>query len=179
MKSSGGHTLQFKVGDKVVYPNQGIGEIRGITSHTVMGNAEDFYSLHILANDSTVMIPVNNVDNVGLRRLSSDGDLKKLFDVLESESYEAGQDWKHRYKDNVEKMSSGCIIEVGVVLQNLYFLSFQKPLSFREKKMYDRARRLVISEISTVQQETEGSVEKLVESMLSTAYEKHTAQAVG
>jgi len=144
-----------------------------------MGTTEDFYSLHILANDSTVMIPINNVDNVGLRRLSSDGDLKKLFDVLESESYEAGLDWKHRYKDNVEKMTSGCIIEVGVVLQNLYFLSFQKPLSFREKKMYDRARKLVISEISTVQKEPEGSVETLVESMLSAAYEKHTAQAVG
>ena len=171
--------MRFKVGDKVVYPNQGIGEIRGITSHTIMGTTEDFYSLHILANDSTVMIPINNVDNVGLRRLSSDGDLKKLFDVLESESYEAGQDWKHRYKDNVEKMTSGCIIEVGVVLQNLYFLSFQKPLSFREKKMYDRARKLVISEISTVQKEPEGSVETLVESMLSAAYEKHTAQAVG
>ena len=171
--------MQFKVGDKVVYPNQGIGEIRGIANHTIMGREEDFYSLHILANDSTVMIPVNNVDNVGLRRLSSDRDLEELFSVLKSENYEAGQDWKHRYKDNVEKMKSGCILEVGSVLQSLYFLSFQKPLSFREKKMYDRARRLVISEISTVQQEPEGPVETLVESILSTAYAKYTAHAVG
>ncbi len=142
-----------------------------------MGRDEEFYSLHILANDSTVMIPVSNVDNVGLRRLSSNGDLKKLFGVLRSESYEADQDWKHRYKDNVEKMKTGCIIEVGSVLQNLYFLSFQKPLSFREKKMYDRARQLVISEISTVQSESESSVEETVEAMLSEAYEKHMAEA--
>ncbi len=172
--------MLFKVGDKVVYPNQGVGEIREVCCKDIMGREEEFYMLRILSNDSTVMIPVTNVENVGLRRLSSEKQLQALFRVLESDDYEAEQDWKSRYKENVEKMKTGSIIEVGHVLQNLYFLSFAKPLSFREKKMYDRARQLVISEISTVRRQSEVDVEESVETMLSRAYERHSeAQAVG
>ncbi len=172
--------MDFKVGDMVVYPNQGVGEIRDVSCRDIMGSEEEFYMLRILANNSTVMIPVTNVENVGLRRLSSEKDLKTLFLVLESGDYETEQDWKNRYKENVEKMKTGSIVEVGRVLQNLYFLSFTKPLSFREKKMYDRARQLVISEISTVRGKSEGDVEQSVETMLSGAYERHSeTQAVG
>ena len=173
--------MLFKVGDKVVYPNQGVGEIREVCCKVIMGREEEFYMLRILANDSTVMIPVTNVENVGLRRLSSEKDLQSLFQVLESSDYETELDWKNRYKENVEKMKTGSIVQVGHVLQNLYFLSFAKPLSFREKKMYDRARQLVISEISTVRGESETAVEKSVEGMLSQAYERHkeTTQVAG
>lgn len=167
--------MRFKVGDKVVYPNQGVGEIHEVCLKDIMGREEEFYMLRILANDSTVMIPVSNVENVGLRRLSSEEELESLFDVLQSNDYEPDQDWKNRYKENVEKMKTGSIVEVGQVLQNLYFLSFSKPLSFREKKMYDRARQLVISEISTVRGEAENRVEDSVEAMLNGAYEQHTA----
>ena len=83
-----------------------------------MGREEEFYMLRILANDSTVMIPVANVENVGLRRLSSEKDLRSLFEVLESNDYETELDWKNRYKENVEKMKTGSIVEVGHVLSN-------------------------------------------------------------
>ena len=99
--------MRFKVGDKVVYPNQGVGEIREVCCKEIMGWEEEFYMLRILANDSTVMIPVTNVENVGLRRLSSEEQLQSLFRVLESDDYEAEQDWKSRYKENVEKMKTG------------------------------------------------------------------------
>lgn len=172
--------MDFKVGDMVVYPNQGVGEICDVRCQDIMGREEEFYMLRILSNDSTVMIPVKNVENVGLRRLSSEKDLKSLFLVLESAQGETETDWKNRYKENVEKMKTGSIVEVGQVLQNLYFLSFTKPLSFREKKMYDRARQLVISEISTVRGKSEGDVEQSVETILSAAYERHSeTQAVG
>ena len=170
--------MHFKIGDMVVYPNQGVGEIRDVFSQDIMGRKEKFYKLRILANDSIVMIPITNVENVGLRRLSSEKDLKSLFLTLESNSFEGEQDWKNRYKENVEKMKTGSIVEVGEVLQNLYFLSFAKPLSFREKKMYDRARQLVISEISTVRGESEGDVEQSVDTMLSSAYERHSETEV-
>ena len=85
-------------------------------------------------------------------------------------------DWKSRYKENVEKMTTGSIFEVAVVLKNLYSLNFQKTLSFREKKMYDRALQLVISEIATVQDETAEDIGEVVEGFLLTSCEQASSR---
>ncbi len=164
--------MTFEAGTKVVYPNQGVCEIRGICDRNIAGRKEEFYLLRILSNDSTVMIPVSNVENVGLRPLCEKSELKRLFEILQSDDEEPDQDWKNRYKDNVERMKTGCIFEVGRVLQKLHFLGFQKPLSFREKKMYDRARQLVVSEIATVSSKGAEEVEAMVEGMLTEAFER-------
>lgn len=170
--------MTFEIGDKVVYPNQGVCEIQSICDRNIAGRREEFYMLHIVSNNSTVMIPVSNVDNVGLRRLSDEDDLIRLFEILRNDSDEPDPDWKNRYKENLEKMKSGCIFEVGRVLQKLYFLGFQKPLSFREKKMYDRARQLVVSEIATVHGKDLDEVDTLVDEMLGEALERVHGAAV-
>ena len=155
--------MSFKVGDKVIYPNQGVGVIENVATRKIGGQDEQFYMVRLTANDSTVMVPISNVDNVGMRTLSDDSQVKKLFGVLRSDFSEPDPDWKTRYKLNLEKMNSGEICEVARVLRNLYYLSFRKSLSFREKKMFDRARTLVISEIATVkQQEFEQTEEEVV-----------------
>ena len=167
--------MNLTIGDKVVYPNQGVCELKEICDRNIAGRTESFYILRILFNGSTVMIPVSNVTNVGLRRLSDEHDLEGLFEILGSDAYRPDPDWKNRYKDNVEKMKTGSIIEVGHVLQNLHFLSFQKPLSFREKKMYDRARQLIVSEIATVRSEAIPEAEASLDQILSSAYERYAA----
>ncbi len=169
--------MEFKVGDKVVYPNQGVCLIKGLCDREIAGRNEQFYVLEILANSSAVMIPVSNVDNVGLRRLCEESDLENLFEILGREIAETESDWKTRYKENVEKMKSGCIFEVGEVLQDLHFLSHQKPLSFREKKMYDRARQLVVSEVAMVRSEDVEQSALTVQETLHSAYER-SADAV-
>lgn len=163
--------MKLSVGDKVVYPNQGVCKIEEVCARSVAGRSEQFYMLRILSNGSTVMIPISNVENVGLRRLSDESDLRDLFQILETHESQPNPDWKNRYKDNLERMKSGCIFEVGRVLQDLHFLSFQKPLSFREKKMYDRARQLVVSEIATVRSEQMVEAEKAVDRLLASAFE--------
>lgn len=171
--------MAFSVGQKVVYPNQGVCEIQEICARNIAGRREEFFMLTILSNNSTVMIPVSNVENVGLRPLCQESDLGRLFEILQNDSDEPDQDWKNRYKENVEKMKTGCIFEVGRVLQKLYFLGFQKPLSFREKKMYDRARQLVVSEIATVERRDLVEVEASVEKMLTEAFERaHSAAEI-
>jgi CarD family transcriptional regulator len=164
--------MSFKVGDKVIYPNQGVGVIEDVAERTIGGEAAEFYMVRLAASESTVMIPVSNADNVGMRTLSNERQVERLYAILESDFSEPDPDWKTRYKLNLEKMNSGEICEVAVVLRNLYYLSFRKSLSFREKRMFDRARHLVVSEIATVKQQDFADTEVEVDGILDKTYNK-------
>jgi len=112
------------------------------------------------------MVPLNNVEGVGLRRAIRGDDVKKLFNLLGDGKIESHQNWKGRFKDNSDKMRTGSIRDVIDVLKNLNSLSKTKNLSFREKRMLDRSKFLVISEISEVIEEPVDSVEGRVEQAL-------------
>lgn len=164
--------MTFKVGDKVIYPNQGVGVIEEISTKSIGGQPAEFYMVRLATTESTVLVPVSNADNVGMRTLSDEGQVEKLYAILGDDFKEPDPDWKTRYKLNLEKMNSGEIGEVARVLRNLYFLSFRKSLSFREKKMYDRAKQLVISEIATVKQQDFDTTEKEVTDILDETFKK-------
>ena len=142
--------MKFEVGDKVIYPNHGLGVVRCIETRTIMGTTCGFYSLRMADSDTTVLVPVDNVDGVGLRRAIGDREIKKLFTLLGNGKIDNHQNWKGRFKDNSDKMRTGSIYDVVDVLKNLTFLAKSKNLSFREKRMLDRAKFLVVSEISEV-----------------------------
>ena len=164
--------MSFKIGDKVIYPNQGVGIIEAVSKKTIGGQAEEFYMVRLSANESTVMVPVSNVENVGMRTLCDEGQVEKIYNILEDGFAEPDPDWKTRYKLNLEKMNSGEICEVAKVLRNLYYLSSRKSLSFREKKMFDRARQLVISELATVKGKAFDETEEEVTHLLDANYER-------
>jgi len=131
--------VTFEVGDKVIYPNHGLGIVERIEEKTILGTTCGFYHLRIVANDTTVLVPVSNVDGVGLRRAISDEEVERLFGLLGDGKIDNHQNWKGRFKDNSDKMRSGSIYEVADVLKSLTFLAKSKSLSFREKRMLDRA----------------------------------------
>jgi len=140
--------LAFRIGDKVVYPNHGVGIIEQISSRTIGANVEKFYLLHIKSSSLKVMVPFQNAGNVGLRRVIRNGEVQKILDYLTNGKCDNHSDWKYRYKENSEKMRTGSLLEVACVLKSLLVLSQSKPLSFREKKMLDRARHMLITELS-------------------------------
>jgi CarD family transcriptional regulator len=142
--------VTFEVGDKVIYPNHGLGVVERIEDRTIMGTTCVFYSLRMADSDTIVLVPLDNVDGVGLRRAIGDTEVKKLFTLLGNGKIDNHQNWKGRFKDNSDKMRTGSIYDVVDVLKNLTFLSKSKNLSFREKRMLDRAKFLVVSEISEV-----------------------------
>ena len=146
--------MTFEVGDKVIYPNHGLGIVERIEDKTILGTTCGFYHLRIVANETTVLVPVSNVDGVGLRRAISDEEVERLFGLLGDGKIDNHQNWKGRFKDNSDKMRSGSIYEVADVLKSLTFLAKSKSLSFREKRMLDRAKFLIISEVSEVMRET-------------------------
>src|SRR6266481_8647282 len=140
--------FNFQIGDKVVYPNHGVGIIEQISSRLIGSNVERFYLLKIKASSLKVMIPFNNVGNVGLRRVVKNGEVQKIIDFLSSGDSASNADWKDRFKENSDKMRTGTLFETAVVLKSLLILHHAKPLSFREKKMLDRARYLLVSELA-------------------------------
>jgi CarD family transcriptional regulator len=165
--------MEFRVGDKVVYPNHGVGIIEAITSRAVNGGeSEEFYMLRIHSNASLVMVPTTNVKSVGLRKIIKRADVDGLFKLLSEDFFEPEADWKGRYKDHSEKMRTGSIFQVAEVLKNLVYLSYKKSLSFREKRMLDRAKQLIICEVATVRGMNEKSVEDQIDRALSEAYER-------
>src|SRR6186997_2511960 len=130
-----------------------------------MGTTCGFYYLR-MANETTVLVPVDNVDGVGLRRAVNDDEIARLFSLLGDGKIDSHQNWKGRFKDNSDRMRTGSIYDVVEVLKSLTFLRKSKSLSFREKRMLDRAKFLVVSEISEVLAEKVPEVEVKVEKAL-------------
>lgn len=166
-RGTAGTALKFKVGDKVVYPNHGIGVIKEIKDISYGGTLSTFISLQILSTDSTVMVPVQNSKAVGLRKLVSRARVRSVLDRLRDAAVEVPQDWKGRYQENQDKMRSGDIELVAEVLKNLTYLNSVKTLSYRERKMLDRARLLVVSELAEASGQLSARVEEQIDEAMS------------
>lgn len=158
--------MTFQVGDKVIYPNHGLGVVERIETRTIMGTTCGFYQLRMVSNDTTVLVPVDNVADVGLRRAVAGTEISRLFQLLADGKIDNHQNWKGRFKDNSDRMRTGSIYDVVEVLKSLTYLSKSKTLSFREKRMLDRARFLVVSEIAEVTHEPVKAIEEKVDQAL-------------
>lgn len=159
--------LQFRVGDKVVYPNHGVGVIEQISSRTLGTTVEKYYLLKIKSSSLKVMVPFTSVHLVGLRPVIKNGEIQRILEFLTDGECCNNSDWKYRFKENSEKMRTGSLMEVAVVLKSLLLLAQSKPLSFREKKMLERARYLLVSEVAMAKNWEEPQVEQILSRALA------------
>jgi CarD family transcriptional regulator len=162
--------VEFEVGEKVIYPNHGIGVVESIQTRPVGGGQVSLYELRILANDSRVWVPQDNADGVGLRPVIRPSDVRKIFNLLGDGKVEQLSNWKGRFKENSDKMRTGSLYEVAVVLKGLTCLSRKKALSFREKRMLERAKFLLVSEIAEAEAKSRGVVEEKVDKALEKTF---------
>jgi CarD family transcriptional regulator len=139
--------MTFQIGDKVVYPNQGVGTIENISTRSFGAALERFYLLRF-ACSMTVLVPLSNAANIGLRRVTKDREISRILSYLATGWCSINPDWKVRFKENGCKMQSGDLLKAAEVLKGLVQLHVDRPLSFREKKMLERARHMLVSEIS-------------------------------
>ncbi len=168
--------MDFKIGDKVVYPNHGVGIIEQISYGVLNGRTEKYYMLRIQSSGLKVMVPQTNAIAVGLRPVIRCGETVKVLGYLETGKFNSHHDWKHRFKENSERMRTGALIEVAAVLKSLVALSRSKPLSFREKKMLERAKFLLVSELATARNTSERHIEDaLVKSLAKAKLQMPTA----
>jgi len=158
----------YQIGEIAVYPGHGVGRIESIEKKEFSGTKQAFYIMRILDSDMTIMIPVDGAKNAGLRRLISSGDVKKVYSILRDKNVvHDNSPWNRRYKEYMEKIKSGSIFEVAMVLRELYSLKLFKELSFGEKKMFEMARNLIKKEISLSLDKKEHDVEKEIERIFS------------
>jgi len=161
--------MTFQIGEKVVYPNHGVATIENISSRAFAGNFERFYLLRLAFSSLTVMVPFSHADDLRLRRVTRNGELAKVLDFLgeAKRRRNSHQDWKDRFRENTEKMTSGSLFEIAEVLKSLLVLQVNQPLSFREKKMLDRARHMLITELSTSRGWTDEEAAQMLDQALN------------
>ena len=159
--------LNFHVGDKVVYPNHGVGVIEQVGNRVLGSAPEKFYLLNIKASGLKVTIPSHSVGTVGLRRVVRNGEIQKVLDLLAASQLAESGDWKDRFNRNSERMRTGMLLEVAGVLKDLIAVHQAKPLSFREKKMLERARYLLVSELAMARNCDDDKIEDLLSDSLA------------
>lgn len=169
--------IGFKVGEKVIYPNHGLGVIEAIRDETFNGEQFQVFHLRIIANNTLVLVPSSAVAEIGIRSPLPEAAIKKIFQFLRNGSVDVIMNWKGRYKEHVNLMRSGTLLDMALVLKSLYYLSLLKPLSFREKKMLEKAKELIVSEISETTAETPDRVEHKVLDTLSRCFKDVKARA--
>jgi len=149
----------FKIGDLAVYPAHGVGRIEAIEGREISGNKQDFYIMKILENDMIIMIPVDNVEAVGLRDIIDKAEVTKVYDIMKLRDIPAdNQTWNRRYREYMEKIKTGSVYEVAEVLRDLYLLKVDKDLSFGERKMLDTAQSLLLKELSIAKETDERAI---------------------
>ncbi|MEK6778523.1 MAG: CarD family transcriptional regulator, partial [Candidatus Deferrimicrobiota bacterium] len=153
--------MSFKVGDMAVYPAHGVGVIQSIETRSISGGKrESFFVLRILDTGITIMVPINNTVQVGLRRIMDSRAVTSVYKILRAREVDVEpKPWNRRYRQYMDKLKSGSPFEIAEVLRNLLLLKGEKALSFGERKMLDTARSLLVKEISLAKATSEEAVE--------------------
>lgn len=158
----------FKVGQLAVYPAHGVGVVESVEEREIGGCNQSFYILRVLENDMIIMVPTNNVEQVGLRPVISRKEVVKVYAILQDHDVVIeNQTWNRRYRDYMKKIKTGSVYEVAQVLRDLFLLRLDKELSFGERKMLDTARNLLVKEISIARKAEEDEIAQEVESFFN------------
>jgi len=165
--------MNFKVGQKVSYPNHGVCLIENIESKNINETLTEFYALRVLANNSAIFVPKANAQAIGVRPVIDDAQCELLLEILAENFDDFADDWKIRIREFNTKLQTGCVFEAADVLKKLTFLTRLKLLSFREQKLLEKTKFLVVSELAIVCSETEVEIEGRVDRLLACACEKH------
>ncbi len=156
----------FKVGDLAVYPAHGVGRIDAVESRVVNGEKHEFYIMNVLENGMVIMIPIRNVDSVGLRDVIRKQDIPKIYEVMQVQANPCdGQTWNRRYREYMDKIKTGSLYEVAEVFRDLFLLKLNKDLSFGERKLYDTAQGLLVKELSTAKNTDEATIISEIEAL--------------
>jgi len=157
----------YKIGDKVVYPMHGAGVIEGIEEKEILGEIQSYYILSLPIKNMRVMLPVNNIEGLGLREVIDSSQVDVVMKMLAEEQTEMHSNWNRRYRDNMEKVKTGDIIEVTEVVRNLLIMDKEKGLSTGERKMLANTKQILVSELILAKGLDELEVERLIKESIA------------
>jgi len=159
----------------VVYPAQGVGRVEKVESQKIDGNEFNFYIVRILSNNVTLMVPVNNADNVGLRPVCSQGEGRAIMEGMKDRSDFSGytgQNWNRRYREYSDRLKSGDLQDVAYVLKELILIGKDKELSFGERRLLEQAMGLVTLELAFALDKDQEDVKVEIEELFADVLKK-------
>ncbi len=163
----------FRKGDRVVYPHHGAAVIEDLTEREILGEKRTYLVLRLAHQELTLMVPIDNTAQVGLREVASKREVKKVFEILRlDEDDEPSTNWNRRYKANIAKLQSGDIFQVAEVVRSLSMREREKGLSAGEKRMLSKARQILISELTFAVDATEEKAEAMLDKILEETRER-------
>lgn len=170
--------MGFRKGDTVVHPEHGAAVIQELRDKEFLGEKRKYLVLKVVYGDLTLLVPADAADQVGLRQVVGKSEVKKILKVLTEEESIMAANWSRRYKNNLEKLHSGDPYQVAEVLRNLSIRERDKGLSAGEKRMIQKARQILISELHYATGKTEDEAEAMIDDVLDGAHgEKLAAHA--
>lgn len=153
----------FKIGDKIVYPMHGAGVIEKLETKEILGEKREYFIIKMPIGDMKVMVPVSNVDEVGVREIISQEEIEDIMSILRGHKTKMPQNWNRRYRINMDRIKTGDIHEIASVVRNLTLLDKEKSLSTGERKMLSNAKQMLLSELVLVTDQEYEVVEELVD----------------
>lgn len=162
----------FNIGDKIVYPMHGAGTIDNLEEKEILGEKKKYFIIRMPIGDMKVMVPVGNLEEVGIREIISKEEMKEIIEILEGDKSKMPQNWNRRFRANMDRIKSGDIHEIAAVVRNLLLLDIEKGLSTGERKMLNDAKQMLISEMVLVCDYTVEEAEKIVIDSISNSPEE-------
>jgi CarD family transcriptional regulator len=167
--------IDFAIGDNVVYPHHGAGQVIKKEEKDILGEKRQYLTIKILHNDMTVMVPCENAGKAGLRRVIDEETVKKVLSVLSDDVSEMPKNWNRRFKHNRDKIKTGDIYELAEVVRNLAIREQDKGLSTGEKQMFTRAKKILASELMYALEMGEEQAEDHLDDLLQRSGEEKLA----
>lgn len=161
---------EFQVGDKVVYPGHGVAIVESIDVKKVASSELKFYKLSVIETGMLIMVPITQVETVGLRKVVDEKTVDKVYDILRERDIKIDtQTWNRRYREYSQQIKTGSVFEIAKVIRDLSVLRGDKELSFGEKKMLDQAQGLLVKEISIAKSRPEDSIQAELDQLFQPA----------
>jgi len=167
----------YEVGDKVVYPHHGAGKILRKEMKEVLGQRREYLTIQILYNEMTVMVPTENADRAGLRKVIGEETVDEVLAVLRDDGTQMPKNWNRRFKHNREKIKTGDVYELAEVVRNLAIREIEKGLSTGEKQMYTRAKKILASEFMYALDKDEEGAEEYLDGLLTERFGETVVEA--
>ena len=169
--------IEFELGDNVVYPHHGAGQVQAKEIKEVFGESREYLTIKILHNDMTVMVPTENAALAGLRRVIDEETVEKVLNVLRDDVSDMPKNWNRRFKHNRDKIKTGDIYELAEVVRNLALRESEKGLSTGEKQMFTRAKKILASELMYALDKDEDEAEGYLDELLANSASDKLAMA--
>ena len=157
----------YNIGEKILYPMHGAGVIEDIETQEIMGDTRDYYVLRMPMDGMMVKIPVDNAETIGVRDIISIEETHKVMSYFETYTCEFNNNWNKRYRDNMQRIRSGDLLEVASVIKSLVIRENCRGLSTGERKMLHLAKQILISEIVLCLNSTYTEIEERLNNMFS------------